>query len=430
MNRSVVILSPLFLPSTMTGVHRARHLAKHLPAVGWAPTVLCVDEAYHEQTLDLSLLRLTPPTTEVVKVAALPAWVTRPFGLGDISLRAWFQFRHRLKILLRSRPVAAVMISAAPYYSLMLSAMVKRQFDIPVVLDFQDPWVSHWGEKQPRWSKAGFSHRLATVLEPRAVRNADFITSVSEVQNQEMADRYPWLDRTRMAAIPIGGDTEDFDHAASSAPPDIAIGGDGLVEFSYVGSYWPAAEEPFRVFMRGLARLQNMDAELSKRLRVNFVGTSYAGSNDPYRVRRLAESEGVGSLVRENPVRLPYLDALTVMRRSDGLILIGSEEAHYTASKIYPALISGQPYLSLFHSSSSAHHNLLAAGGGIALAFSNATELASLEIPIAEGLRKLMLAGSSLGKADPASYAAYNASAIARRYGEIFDYVCDNRRRR
>jgi len=415
----------------MTGVHRTRHLAKHLPTFGWTPIVLCVDETYHEQNLDFSLSGLTPPATEVVKVPAVPAWVSRPFGLGDISLRSWAQLRRQLAKLLASRPIAAVMISAAPYYSLMLSTMVKRQFGVPVVLDFQDPWVSGWGEKQAKWSKAGLSHRLATLLEPLAVRNADFITSVSEVQNQEMSKRYPWLDRLRMAAIPIGGDTEDFDHAVdTTGTSTFAIGGDGLVELSYVGSYWPAAEMPFRAFMRGLSRLRNIDAELAGRLRVNFVGTSSSGGNDSYRVRALAEAEGVESLVREHPRRLPYLEALAIMRRSDGLILIGSDEPHYTASKIYPALMSRRPYLSLFHRASGAHHSLAAAGGGIALEFSNAAELASLDIPIAEGLRALARAENSLGKVDPAFYATYNAPSIARRYAEIFDYVSQNARSR
>ena len=47
--REMVLVSPYFPPSTLAGVHRARHLAKHLPAWGWKPIVLCVDEAFHEQ---------------------------------------------------------------------------------------------------------------------------------------------------------------------------------------------------------------------------------------------------------------------------------------------------------------------------------------------------------------------------------------------
>ena len=421
MNRSVVVISPYYSPSTATGVHRARHLAKHLPTVGWTPIVLCVDETFHEQEPDPSLLGLTPPTTEVIKVSAVPIWATRPFGLGDISLRAFLQLRSRLVGLLQSRSISAVLITSAPYYPVMLSRMIKRRFGVPVILDFQDPWVSAWGAKQPEWSKAGLSHRLASVLEPHAVGNADFITSVSETQNQEMAARYPWLDSSRMAAIPIGGDPEDFDHAAgASATREILVAQDNILQLSYVGSYWPAAAAPFQTFLKGVARLRAAHPELMKKLRLNFVGTGVTPDDQSYQIRAMAEANGVSACIRELPKRLPYLRALAVMARSDGLLLIGSDEPHYTASKIYPALMSGRPYLSLFHQSSSAHAILSAAGGGIALAFSNPQELASLEVPIAEGLRKLALAPNSLGKVDSAASAPYEARTIAQKYADIF----------
>ena len=42
--RRCLITSPHFPPSTVAGVHRARHLAKHLPAHGWAPPDLRIIE--------------------------------------------------------------------------------------------------------------------------------------------------------------------------------------------------------------------------------------------------------------------------------------------------------------------------------------------------------------------------------------------------
>ena len=132
-------------------------------------------------------------------------------------------------------------------------------------------------------------------------------------------------------------------------------------------------------------------------------------------------------MVREVPQRLPYLRALNWLVRSRGLLLIGSDEPHYTASKIYPALMSGRPFVSLFHRASSAHAILAAAGGGRAFAFDSSHELASLEAPLAEALRSLACAPELFGAADPAAYAPYHASAIARRFGSIFDRLAAER---
>ena len=73
MPRRVLIVSPYFPPSTVAGVHRARHLATHLPAAGWEPTVLCVDKAYHTERLDPGLAELLPPGIDIVKVPAFSA---------------------------------------------------------------------------------------------------------------------------------------------------------------------------------------------------------------------------------------------------------------------------------------------------------------------------------------------------------------------
>jgi hypothetical protein len=427
-SRRVVLLSPYFPPSTLAGVHRARHLAKHLPAAGWEPIVLCVDEAYYEQRLDYALAALVPESVETVKVGALSARLARRFGIGEISLRAWGPVRQALFRLLKTRRVSAVLITGAPFYPMMLTPEVKRRFGVPVVLDFQDPWVSGWGAAQPTLSKAGFSHALATLLEPYAVRSADFLTSVSDTQNAEMLARYPSLDATRMAGIPIGGDQDDF--AALRATPRVE-GEDvlepGRIHLSYVGTFLPRAGSLVQTLFRAFARLRAAEPALAARVRLNFVGTSNQPNDDlSYRVRSIASAMGVAEAVLEIPRRVPYLPALGVLSQSQGVLLIGSDEPHYTASKIYPGLMCGRPFLSLFHRASSAHEILSTSGGGRALAFETSDELSALEIPLTEALRTLIVAPDSLGVANPAAYAPYEATAISRRFAAIFDRVSAN----
>ena len=131
MNRNAIIVSPYFPPSTLAGVHRARHLAKHLPAAGWTPIVVAVDEAYHEERLDPGLAALVPPSVEVVKVPALSQRVCRPLGLGEISLRAWRPLKAALRHLLETRPIGAVLITGSPYYPMLLAGEIKRRFGVP-----------------------------------------------------------------------------------------------------------------------------------------------------------------------------------------------------------------------------------------------------------------------------------------------------------
>src|ERR1035437_7744402 len=116
MRRRVLIVSPFYPPSTVAGVHRARHLATHLPAAGWEPTVLCVDEAYHTERLDPGLAELLPAGIDIVKVPALPATCMRYLGIGDIGLRAFPYLSRALREIVPKRKIDVVMITGSPFY--------------------------------------------------------------------------------------------------------------------------------------------------------------------------------------------------------------------------------------------------------------------------------------------------------------------------
>ncbi len=384
--------------------------------------MLRVDERYYAEPADPALAALVPADLEQVRTKAFPASLTRPIGIGDIGLRAWPHLAGALDRLIVAERPDVVLITGSPFYPLLVGRRARRH-GVPVILDFQDPWVSAHGGTMKPGSKAWLAHRLAVALEPLAVRPAAFITSVSEVQNDDMAARYAWLDRGRMAAIPIGGDPEDF--AALRARP---VGGEGLLDpafinFTYVGTFLPRAAPLVERLFSALAEVRRESPQLATRLRLNFVGTSNQPGGGDCRVLPLARAAGVEDLVRETPSRVPYLEALSLLANSAALLLIGSDEPHYTASKIYPALMSGRPWLSLFHSASSAHTILSQAGGGVAVAFSNARELEGSVPSLREALIALAADPQSLGAVRPDTIAPYTARAIAGRFAEIFNRV-------
>jgi len=384
---------------------------------------VCADERDLDEILDWRLHELVPQDALVHKIRGLPLALTRPVGITDLGLRMFWSLRKELTKLGRERRFDAVFITGWPFYQMLLGRHLKSLLGAPLVLDFQDPWMSAWGAAQSALSKAGLMHRLATVLEPWALRHADFVTSVSDAQNEDMAARYPWLNANRMAGIPIGGDPDDFIALRASSPSDVEHHLEpGYVHLSYVGTFLPRAGVLMRVLFRAFAQLRLKKPALAARIRLNFVGTSnQANDASTYRVHPIAEAEGVGDAVREIPRRLPYLDALAVLARSDGVLLIGSDEPHYTASKIYPGLMCGRPFLSLFHRASSAHAILTGSGGGFAFAYTGPDQFPVLESALAEAMEKLVCSPDPLGIADPAAYAAYHARAITRRFADIFD---------
>ena len=426
MNR-VLIVSLSFPPSTMASVHRARHLAKHLPDHGWQPRILTIDKRYHSDPPDPGLAALVPDDVDVVTVSALPYAMTQRFGIGDLGLRSMLSVRHALDRQCAVFKPDVVFITGWPFYTMLFAARLRKRFGVPVVLDFQDPWVSAEGATRARFSKGGLAHSLACALEPLAVRPASWITSVSDIQNDDMAARYPWLDATRMTAIPIGGDPEDFDALRLAPPADPTIRLDSvMLNFCYVGTFLPRAGDVVRALFRGAALVRAEHPDLASRVRFVFVGTSNqpAGAvvdQPSHRIAPIAAEEGVADMVEEHPPRVPYLEALSLQANAHAILMLGSDEPHYTASKIYPGMMSGRPFLSIFHEASSAHRILSEAGGGVALGFASPTELDAQPRAVAQALERLARSPTSFGAVDPQAYAGVTADAVSQRFASVFD---------
>jgi hypothetical protein len=87
--------------------------------------------------------------------------------------------------------------------------------------------------------------------------------------------------------------------------------------------------------------------------------------------------------------------------------------------------MSGRPFLSLYHAMSSSHSILMEAGGGACFAFSSVQELEGMTDTIAGGLQTLVETPDVLGKASPASFSAYTASAIAKEFADVLDRATD-----
>jgi hypothetical protein len=99
----------------------------------------------------------------------------------------------------------------------------------------------------------------------------------------------------------------------------------------------------------GLARAPG----LFKRLRLHFVGTSYSpNAASQSEIIALAREIGIEHLVTERPSRVSYLDALQLLLDSHALPVLGSDEPHYTASKLFPYILAERPLLTIFHEDS------------------------------------------------------------------------------
>ena len=144
----------------------------------------------------------------------------------------------------------------------------------------------------------------------------------------------------------------------------------------------------------------------------------------PIAFRPLAEAAGVGDLVSETPQRIPYLDALEVLANSNVILLLGSDEPHYTASKIYPGTDVGTAVpVVIPQREQRASHSRRRPAAALRCRLQRRRNLTHLRLGLRRRSGSLATAPDAVGKPRLETIAPYSARAVAGRFAEIFDAV-------
>jgi hypothetical protein len=421
--RRVVLVAPEFPPYNSAGSHRPRLFAKHLPTLGWTPTVLTVRPDQFEGPLDPMLERLLGAELEVIRTGALPVQPLRV--IGDLGLRTLAPHARQLWTLARSGGADAAVLFGPPWFSFALGPYVLRRAGVPYIVDYIDPWFSDWTATHAFPRKGWFYHRAAAAIEPAVLRCAAHVTAVSEGILDDLRARYQWLDRSRMTAMPYGAEPADFDASSRLGvnPPDFTDA-DGNVTVAFTGAIQPTSRALVDVVLRAVARLRAADSPLGRRLRLRCYGTSnLTWGHRQYAVLPAARALGLDDCVSEIAERVPYLQAIAVLRACHIVLVMGSTDSYYHASKLYPAMVSGRPILALCHRDASIARVVQDTGAGMCVTFRSTEEVPRLDGAIADALVALSARGP--GGIPAARLEPFTARQSARVLAAILDQVAE-----
>jgi hypothetical protein len=358
--RRLLLVSPHFPPDASAGAHRARVLAPHLEAAGWRPTVLTVRPDAYADTLDAELESMVPSRLDIVRAPAMSAAATRRLGFGDLGLRALPGLWRTARRLLDSHHFDAVFITTYPVYPALIGPRLRQRTAAPLVVDLQDPWTGAWGltvggaRDGSADLRSRVSRHVLGMIEERVLPACDAVTGVSTELLGQLRGRYPVLRDRPSLTLPIGLDPCDIDWVRAHPRPITAFDpADGNFHLCSIGTLVPLAVQPLRATLEAIRLLRATDPGRAARLRLHFVGTGNQTASDvPLRVTPLAAEYGIGDLVTDEPQRIPFADAIRVHLAASALLVLGSTESRYTASKLAPALGSRRPLIVVAHEAS------------------------------------------------------------------------------
>jgi hypothetical protein len=422
--KNVVIVSADFLPSSLPAAQRVRIFAGYLHRYGWNPIVLTVQEKYLEWDTDSNNELLIPSNVEIIRTRALTASQTRMLGFGDLGFRTlWFHCQE-ISRLAQERKIDLIMITVPSYLSMLLGRMAHEKYQIPYIIDYQDPWVTEYYWKLPvekRPPKWPLVHGMAQTLEPFALKSVSCLTGVSKETTSSIVDRYHWLKEENCFQIPLGIDPSDFELIRSNPRLNpIFKRGDGFLHVSYVGACMPAMYSVIKTILCAVREGTRKNPSLFERFRLHFVGSNYRHSDND-QILPLARECGVSHLVSEHRSRVSYLDSLQIQLDSDLLLLPGSEETHYTASKLYAYLLTGKPILGLFHKQSQVSQVARELDLKSILTFSEVADLGGKVPDLIAGFELLVGKSSkATSKVAESKLEAYTANGISKKFAEAF----------
>jgi len=420
--RRVYFVSAHFPPSNLAAVHRARLLANHLQEYGWEAHVLAVEPKYYEEPLDPQLEALVDPAVQVHRVHALSQRWTRPFGWGDIGIRAGFHLYRALRDAARRRAVDLLHITIPSNYQALLGRFLWEEHELPYIVDYIDPWApeSEQGARFP--SKAWFSFWLAGWLEPMAVARVAGLAGVTEGYFAGVIGRNPGLRDVPRLAFQYGGSRRDFEMAASLGVAGRRVVPDkSAIQLVYAGALLPKAVSTMKSFLQAVAQVNRLPGR-KRAIHFLCLGTGRSAS-DPaaYQVLPLARQVGAEAWVHEFPERCPYLEVLSTLSASDGIVVVGSSEPHYSPSKIFQAVLAGRPLLALLHHRSQGAEIIRQAGAGLVLTFDSDLEGDHLSDQCVQALKSWPPAEAPSVKWD--AFERYEARAMAGRVARFYDDV-------
>lgn len=411
-------------------MHRVRQSVWYFESLGWKPTVVTVHEKHVESALDHVLLQTIPPNLPIIKVKAFSSFWTRKFGLGSLALRSFIFYFFRVNALLKKEQFHLIYFSTTQFPVLILGRYWWWRFGVPYVIDMQDPWHSEFYQNKPKHeqpSKYWFSYRLNKWLEPIAMKKVSGIVAVSQGYCTMLQSRYKNITPQHCTVIPFGAFDKDFEIAnrVFKHQSTLKKKNDSDIDIVYVGrggsDMQVALQILFHAFAKGLAQ----KPDLFSRIQMHFIGTSYAPSGKGIpSIMPIAMGMGVDEHVWEQTDRMPYFETLNRLQQADILLMPGSTDPNYTASKLYPYILAKKPILAIFSKTSSVVEILEKTSAGAVVRF-DAEQLKIEEVSeeLLETWKSMLAKIPYETKTNWSAFEPYTALAMTKKQVAFFEKI-------
>lgn len=360
----VLMIARAFPPFLPVG-HSIRVIKfmKYLPALGYEPVVLTVDDMQEYETLpkvgsgillseiqpntSIHRTRTGEPSVEylrkedafgrknhltwlLVKIfGGSRRWVSRNLLFPDRTL-VWLPFAvSRGRRIVAEQGVDVIFATCPPHTSTLIGAILKTLTGKPLILDFRDDWIdTPW-----HLSKPGIVRKIDMMLEKWVVKTADKVILVTEWSRRAFQDRYPRQPQDKFVLITNGCDLDQIKKLSPTSAPSrnsqFTILHAGSLNVSMVWGRTPVG------LFEAIRNLLKIEPKLAENLRLIFAGDL------PDEFKRLADEMEISKVIR-GIGHVSHDEVLRLTRSADLLLAVNYEGwATLIPGKIYEYWAAG-----------------------------------------------------------------------------------------
>jgi glycosyltransferase involved in cell wall biosynthesis len=347
----VLVIAYYFPPMGLSGVQRTLKFVKYLKFYGWEPTVITTsDVAYfaHDESLQKELeetgvrvIRVegSEPNSLLSKHGTIKLpnefvrktfnRISQTFFIPDNKL-SWARraFTKSLEIL-SNEHFDCIFISGPPFSVFDVFSEIKKNQNIPLILDYRDLWV----DNQFSFYLTPFHKSLHKRKEYKALKAADKVIVTNRRIKEKLINGYKFITFDEVFIIPHGFDPEDFSKAEHLEKPN-----DKML-ITYAGLFYEYITPKY--FLKAFKKLLTDNPSIAENIRLSFVGLLRKEN------QKLISKLNLESYIVENGY-LNHSETIQKLMMSDILwIMVGKGKSSETISsgKLYEYFGTHKPII-------------------------------------------------------------------------------------
>lgn len=370
---NVLFISYFWPPSGKASLHWPLFIIKHLPKLGWMPSVLTVDEDSFSHT-DESLLKEVDRNIKVVKTAAnepfnlyrkflgkksdsplvasetisrsntdwkhkLSIWIRMNLFIPDARIGWYFSAVNGAEQLIETEKPKAIVTIGPPHSSHLIGKKLSKRHNIPHIPVLIDPWVDIVYYKD--FKRSALTLAVDHYFERSTLQNAKQIIFVTKSAKDEYLKKYPGIEK-KSHVLYWGFNEEYFSGREKTSGAETILHAGNIFDYQNPSGLW-----------------RNIKSEIDRgsKLRIRFVGTVSPGIKNAIAMAGLeAHTDYIGFL--------PYQDVLQEMLNAKYLLVCATEKRH-VPGKLFEYLRTGNKIIAYGNDNKEIEDILAQANAGV-----------------------------------------------------------------